>query len=96
MSLLKNPCHPGEVLTEFYLEPLGMSAITLAKHLKVPRTWIERLVNGETALSIDTAMRLAKFLCTTAEFWIDMQRAHDLAHSRQTINLSAITPLPAA
>ncbi len=96
MPLLKNPCHPGEVLAELYLEPLGMSAPALARHLKVPRTRVERLVRGETALSVDTAMRLAKFFGTTAEFWIDLQRAHDLARARDTVDLSAITPLPAA
>ena len=61
MTLLKNPSHPGEVLAELYLEPLGMSAISLAKRLNVPRTRIERLLKGETALSVDTAMRLSKF-----------------------------------
>ena len=96
MPLLKNPCHPGEVLAELYLEPLGMSAIALAGQLKVPRTRIERLVKGETGLSVDTAMRLAKFFGTTAEFWIDLQRAHDLARAHETVDLSDITPLPAA
>ena len=61
MTLLTNPCHPGEVLAELYLAPLGMSALALAKRLDVPRTRIERLVKGETALSVDTAMRLSKF-----------------------------------
>ena len=57
MTLLQNPSHPGEVLAELYLTPLGMSTITLAKRLNVPRTRIERVVKGETALSVDTAMR---------------------------------------
>lgn len=96
MSLLKNPCHPGEVLAELYLEPLGMSATALARNLNVPRTRIERLTRGETGLSVDTAMRLAKFFGTTAEFWTDLQRAHDLAHARETLDLSDIKPLPAA
>ncbi len=96
MTLLTNPSHPGEVLAELYLAPLGMSALALAKRLDVPRTRIERLVKGETALSIDTAMRLSKFFGTTAEFWIDLQRAHDLARARDTVDLSGITPLTAA
>ena len=96
MTLLTNPCHPGEVLAELYLAPLGMSALALAKRLGVPRTRIERLVKGETALSVDTAMRLSKFFGTTAEFWIDLQRAHDLARARDTVDLSGITPLTAA
>ena len=96
MTLLKNPSHPGEVLAELYLEPLGMSAISLAKRLNVPRTRIERLLKGETALSVDTAMRLSKFFGTTAEFWINLQRAHELARARETVDLSGITPLTAA
>ena len=96
MTLPTNPSHPGEVLAELYLAPLGMSALALAKRLDVPRTRIERLVKGETALSVDTAMRLSKFFGTTAEFWIDLQRAHDLAQARDTVDLSGITPLTAA
>ena len=93
MTLLQNPSHPGEVLAELYLTPLGMS--TLAKRLNVPRTRIERVVKGETALSVDTAMHLSKFFGTTAEFWINLQRAHDLARARETVDLSGITPLTA-
>jgi len=96
MTLIKNPSHPGEVLVDLYLEPLGMSAITLARRLNVPRTRIERLVKGETALTIDTAMRLSKFFGNTAEFWVNLQRAHDLARARKTADLSDITPLEAA
>ena len=96
MTLIENPCHPGEVLVELYLEPLGMSAIALAQRLKVPRTRIERLVKGETALTVDTAMRLSKFFGNTAEFWMNLQRAYDLARARKTADLSDITPLEAA
>ena len=96
MTLIENPCHPGEVLVELYLEPLGMSAIALARRLKVPRTRIERLVKGETALTVDTAMRLSKFFGNTAEFWMNLQRAYDLARVRKTADLSDITPLEAA
>ena len=96
MTLIENPCHPGEVLVELYLEPLGMSAIALARRLKVPRTRIERLVKGETGLTVDTAMRLSKFFGNTAEFWMNLQRAHDLARARKTADLSDITPLEAA
>lgn len=96
MTLLKNPSHPGEVLALLYLEPLGMSAPALAKRLDVPRTRIERLVKGETSLSVDTAMRLSKFFGNTAEFWMNLQRAYDLAWARETVDLSGITPLAAA
>ena len=96
MTLMKNPSHPGEVLSELYLEPLELSPIALAKRLHVPRTRIERLVKGETALTVDTAIRLAKFFRTTPEYWMNLQRAWDLARARETIDVSDITPLEAA
>ena len=96
MSLMTNPSHPGEVLAELYLEPLGMSAITLAAQLDVPRTRIERLIKGQTAVSVDTAMRLARYFTTTPEYWMNLQRAWDLARARVTIDVSGITPLEAA
>ena len=96
MSLLTEPSHPGDVLAELYLQPLGMKAPTLARHLQVPRTRIERLVKGETALTADTAMRLATYFGTTPEYWMNLQRAWDLARARQTVDVSGIEPLHAA
>ncbi|MCY4150148.1 MAG: HigA family addiction module antitoxin [Gammaproteobacteria bacterium] len=96
MSLLKNPCHPGEVLQELYLKPTGMSAINLARRLNVPRTRIERLVRQETALSVDTAIRLAKFYSTSPEYWINLQRSFDLSEAIDVLDLSEITPLSVA
>ena len=96
MSLITNPSHPGEVLAELYLSPLDMSAITLAEKLGVPRTRIERLVKGQTTITVDTAMRLARFFSTTPEYWMNLQRAWDLARARETIDVSGIKPLQAA
>ena len=96
MTLLKNPSHPGEVLSELYLAPLGMSAIALARRLNVPRTRIERLARGETSLSVDTALRLSRFFGNTPEFWMNLQRAYDIARVRETLDLSDIEPLAAA
>ncbi|MCA3556078.1 HigA family addiction module antitoxin [Aestuariivirga sp.] len=96
MSLLINPSHPGEVLQELYLAPLGLSAIALARRIHVPRTRIERLLKGETSLTADTAMRLARVFGTTAEYWMNLQRAWDLARARETIDVSSIEPLAAA
>ena len=96
MSLLNHPSHPGEVLSELYLAPLDMKAPTLAKQLRVPRTRIERLVKGETALTADTAMRLSAFFQTTPEYWMNLQRAWDLARARETVDVSGIQPLHAA
>ena len=70
--------HPGEILREEYLEPLGMSAGALARKLLVPRTRIERLVAGVTPITTDTALRLAKFFRTSPEFWLNLQTRYDL------------------
>jgi len=96
MSLLKNPVHPGEVLAELFLAPLEMSAGALAKRLGVPRTRIERLVKGDTALTADTALRLAAFFGNTPEFWLNLQRAHDLAAASREVDVSHIRPFEAA
>jgi addiction module HigA family antidote len=78
MKSLLPPVHPGEILREEYLSPLGLSAGALARKLNVPRTRIERLVAEDTAVTIDTALRLARFFETTPEFWINMQTGYDL------------------
>ena len=72
------PVHPGEILREEYLGPLGISAGALARRLRVPRTRIERLASEQTAITPDTALRLAKAFGTTPEFWMNMQSAYDL------------------
>lgn len=72
------PVHPGEILREIYLEPLGLSAGALAKELGVPRTRIERVVAEKTAITPDTALRLSRFFNTTPELWMNMQTAYDL------------------
>ena len=96
MTMLQDPSHPGKVLKELYLVPLGMSAIALARELHVPRTRIERLVKGKTGVSADTAIRLAKFFGTTPEYWLNLQRAWDLARAREQVDVSDITPLKVA
>ena len=96
MTLLKNPSHLGEVLQVLYLEPLGLSPIALARRLHVPRTRIERLVKGRTGVATDTAMRRSRFFGNTAEHWLNLQRAWDLARARETVDVSDIEPLEAA
>ena len=87
------PMHPGEVLDELYLTPLGMSAGALAKELGVPRTRIERLVKGQTSMTPDTAFRLAKIFRTSPLYWMNMQTSYDLAMASATVNVSDIKPL---
>ena len=83
--------HPGEILKELYLDPLGMSAGALAKRLGVPRTRIERIVTGQTSVTPDTALRLAKAFDTTPQFWLNMQTSHDL--KVVDIDVDAIEPV---
>ncbi|MDK1386802.1 HigA family addiction module antitoxin [Sinorhizobium sp. 8-89] len=78
MSSILPPVHPGEILREEYLVPLNMSAGSLAKKLRVPRTRIERLAAEHTAITTDTALRLGKFFRTTPEFWLNLQASYDL------------------
>jgi addiction module HigA family antidote len=96
MVTLADPSHPGEVLKELFLDPLGMSAGALAAQLKVPRTRIERIVKGETALTADTALRLSRYFGNSAEFWMNLQRAYDLHEARQQVDVSEIVPMKVA
>lgn len=79
MTTLGFSIHPGEILREEYLTPLGLTPYAVAKHLAVPRTRIERLVKELTPVTTDTALRLGKFFGTSPEFWMNMQASHDLA-----------------
>jgi addiction module HigA family antidote len=79
------PLHPGEVLREEFLVPLGMSAGALARICGVPRTRIERLADESTAVTADSALRLSKALGTTPEFWLNLQNRHDIESARNHI-----------
>lgn len=72
------PVHPGEVLREDFLRPMNLSPYTVARAVGVPRTRIERLVNEQTAVTADTALRLARYLGTSAAFWMGIQTQYDL------------------
>ena len=72
------PVHPGEILREDLLKPLGISINRLARDLRVPPTRTSEIVNGRRGISADTALRLARYFGTTAEFWMNLQGAYDL------------------
>jgi len=93
MGMMTDPCHPGEILKSEFLEPLGVSAMGLAKVTGVPRTRIERLVKQQTRVTPDTALRLSKALGTTPEFWINIQANFDMTSARKTVDVSDIKPL---
>lgn len=72
------PVHPGEILREDYLAPMKMSANALAKALKVPATRINDIVRERRGVTADTALRLARYLGSTPQFWLNLQVAYDL------------------
>ena len=75
--------HPGEILREEFLKPLGLSVNGLAAALRVPATRIGAIVKGERSVTPDTALRLARFFCNSPEFWVNLQAMHDLTRARQ-------------
>jgi addiction module HigA family antidote len=75
--------HPGEVLSEEFLVPLGMSVHALAIALRVPATRMGAIVKGERAVTADTALRLARFFGTSPEFWMNLQAMYDLTLARK-------------
>ena len=72
------PVHPGEVLREELLVPLAISINRLGRDLRVPVTRMSEIVNGRRGITADTALRLARYFGTTAEFWMNLQAAYDL------------------
>ena len=74
--------HPGEVIAEEFLAPLGLSANALALALRVPATRIGAILKGERAVSADTALRLARYFGTSPEFGLGLQSTHDLSKAR--------------
>ncbi|MCO5063128.1 MAG: HigA family addiction module antitoxin [Rhizobiaceae bacterium] len=73
-----SPMHPGEVLREEFMEPNRLTAYALAKACRIPRTRIERIAREESGITTDTALRLAKFFGTTAQFWLNLQNRYEM------------------
>ena len=76
------PVHPGVVLKEEFMEPLGLSANALGAKICVPPNRISEIIRGRRSITADTALRLADHLGTTAEFWMNLQVHHDLEVAR--------------
>jgi addiction module HigA family antidote len=72
------PVHPGEILLEEYLIPMGISQYRLAKEISVPARRINEIVHGKRSISADTALRLARFFRTTELFWVNLQTRYDM------------------
>ena len=79
------PLHPGEVLREEFMKPLGLTGHKIAVACRIPRTRIERVAEEKIGITADTAIRLAKLLGTTPEFWMNLQKRFDIDVTRPTI-----------
>jgi antitoxin HigA-1 len=82
--MARTPIHPGEILAD-ELDELGMSAAELARILHVPTNRITQIINGQRAITADTALRLGQWLGTGAELWLNLQKAYELRRAQQEL-----------
>lgn len=80
---LLEPIHPGEMLLEEFMKPLGVSINGLARDLHVPPNRISAIVNGKRGITADTALRLSRYFSNSAEFWLNLQVSYDLRVARR-------------
>lgn len=76
--------HPGEILLEEYLKPLGISQNKLGRDLNVPAQRINEIVRGQRAITVDTALRLGRYFQTSPQFWLNLQARYDLEMAQET------------
>ena len=81
MERLSN-IHPGEILKEEFLKPIGLSAYKLAKDTFIPQTRVSEILKGKRRITADTALRVAKYFGTTPKFWLGLQADYDLEEER--------------
>ena len=81
------PVHPGTVLKELYLEPLGVTVSEFGDIIGVARRTVSLIINGHSGISVEMALRLSKALSTTPELWLNMQRDYDLWNAEKKITL---------
>ena len=87
---MHNPPHPGEFIWETYLEPFDVSVRGLVESLGVAPSTLNRLINGQSGISPEMALRLSKAVGRSPESWLSMQHAYDLSVARQTADLSSV------
>ena len=80
-----DPIHPGEILLEEFLKPMGISINRLARDISVPPGRISEIVNGKRSITADTALRLGKYFGVSPETWLDLQSDYDLRVAQRTI-----------
>ncbi len=84
MSKLKN-IHPGEILEEEFLNPMGITAYKLSQAIGVPQTRTSQILKGRRRITADTALRLAKFFGTSSKFWLGLQNDFDIEEEQRNI-----------
>lgn len=77
--------HPGEILEEEFLKPLGVSAYRLAKETQIPQTRVSEIIKGRRRITVDTALRLSKYFGTSPQFWLNLQDEYDLEEQQKAI-----------
>ena len=85
-NLKRVSTHPGEMLSEEFLKPLGITQNALAMKIRVPATRIGDIVHGRRAITPGTALRLARFFGNSPEFWLNLQQMHDLSKAKIELN----------
>ena len=80
------PIHPGEILEEEFLKPMGISQYRLAKDISVPPRRINEIVHGKRSITADTALRLGKFFGISAQFWLNLQTRFDLEITEELLS----------
>ena len=80
------PIHPGEILLEEFLKPMGISQYRLAKDIGVPAMRINRIVHGQRGISADTALRLARYFGMSVEFWTGVQTHYEVEMARMALD----------
>lgn len=88
------PVHPGEILVEEFLKPFGITQYRLARDISVPARRINEIVHGQRGISADTALRLARYFGTSAEFWMNLQAHHDLEVRRDQLGSNLLENIP--
>ena len=84
MAKLKN-IHPGEILSEEFLKPMGLTAYRLSKEPGIPQTRTSEIIKGRRRVTADTALRLSKYFRTSAKFWLGLQNDYDLEEEQAVI-----------
>jgi len=79
-----SPVHPGEILLEEFLRPLGISQNRLGRDLGIPAQRINEIVRGSRSITVDTSLRLARYFQTTPQFWLNLQSHYDLEMARES------------